>query len=291
MIHNKQVKLLIALFLLTLPASAYSTDIVRYNISENFSDPKQAYYIDLLELALTASKKKYGDYQLEPVVIDMPQGRTSIMVQNNANIDVVWRMTSRSIEQQLQAVYIPILKGLMGYRVFIIRKTDQALYPQDMNKQQLQQLLAGQGLDWPDSDILRYNGFNVSTANATVLLKMLTKRRFDYFPRALHEPWIEISKQPSMTVEENLLLKYPAPMYFFVSKENTRLHQRLSYGLQKIIYSARFEDFFKHHPVTSDIIDKANIEHRTVFELTNPLLSLKTQALLENEKLWFKSIH
>jgi len=220
----------------------------------------------------------------------MPQGRTSIMVQNNTNIDVVWRMTSRSIEQQLNAIYIPILKGLMGYRVFIIRKEDQALYPQDISKQQLQQRLAGQGHDWPDSDILRYNGFKVSTANARVLLKMLGKSRFDYFPRALHEPWIEINRQPSMAVEENLLLKYPAPMYFFVSKENIRLHQRLSFGLQKIIYSATFEDFFKHHPVTSDIIDKANIEQRTVFELTNPLLSLKSQALLENEKLWFNEV-
>ncbi|NQZ19653.1 MAG: hypothetical protein HRT44_10415, partial [Bdellovibrionales bacterium] len=37
-----------------------------------------------------------GDYQLQAVDIDMAQGRSSIMLQQNEYIDLTWRMTSKA---------------------------------------------------------------------------------------------------------------------------------------------------------------------------------------------------
>ncbi|PCH97622.1 MAG: hypothetical protein COB83_01460 [Gammaproteobacteria bacterium] len=37
-------------------------------------------------------------------------------------------MTSIELEQQSQAIYLPILKGLMGHRIFIIRKDEQSIF-------------------------------------------------------------------------------------------------------------------------------------------------------------------
>ncbi|WMO16706.1 hypothetical protein [Pseudoalteromonas piscicida] len=57
------IKLVLTFILLT-SYSVCASDLVRYNISKEFADPKQDYYIALLRLALNKSRDKYGVYQL-----------------------------------------------------------------------------------------------------------------------------------------------------------------------------------------------------------------------------------
>jgi hypothetical protein len=263
-----------------------ANDTVRYNILTDNPDAKQSYYIDLLSLILAASQDKYGEYQLIPVTLDMSQGRTSIMVQQGEGIDVTWRMTSKALENDLQAVYIPMLKGLMGVRIAIIRREDVDTFSPNLSLAQLKLLSAGQGHDWPDSDILRHNGFDVIEGRASSMLAMLEKRRFDYFPRAIHEPWLEIENKTKFVIDEHFLLKYPAPMYFFTNKKNQRLAQRIKYGFTNLIESGAFDEFFYHHTVTQNILVKANLSQRKVFILENPLLSAQSRKLLSNKSLW-----
>jgi hypothetical protein len=267
---------------------ANNIDLIRYVDSKKYPDPKQGYFVDLLTLALEASKDRYGDYQLQPVNIEMAQARTSMMLQRNELIDLTWRMTSQTLEQKLQAIYFPILKGLMGYRIFIIRKNQQYLFNKTISLATLQEIDLGQGHNWPDTDILIANGFKVVRGNDVFLLNMLKKERFDYFPRALHEPWLEIVDEKELAVEESLMLQYPAPTFFFVNKQNKRLNQRLSYGLKQLLGSGRFEQFFRSHKVTSGILTKANVNQRITFTLQNPLLSLEDKALLADKRLWIK---
>lgn len=200
----------------------------------------------------------------------MAQARTSMMLQKNELIDLTWRMTSQKLEQQLQAIYFPILKGLMGYRIFIIRKNKQHLFNENISLTDLQRIDLGQGHNWPDTDILIANGFKVVRGNDIFLITMLKKNRFDYFPRALHEPWLEIVDEKELAVEKNLMLQYPAPVYFFVNKKNKRLQQRLSYGLTQLLESGKFEQFFLNHTVTSGILTKATVNKRTVFYSPQP---------------------
>ena len=273
------------LILLVLPAQA--KDIVRYQVSEKYSDPNQAYFIDMLELALRHSTEEFGEYQLEPQVIEMSQERASVMIARQQKIDVTWRMTSAALEQTLQAVYIPLIKGLMGYRVFIIRKQDQGLFDENMSLEKLKLKTAGQGYDWPDTKILRFNGFKVSAGSNFNLLTMLIKLRFDYFPRALHEPWLEIIDKNELMVEPKFLLRYPAPLYFFVNKDSQRLHQRLTSGLNNAIASGEFDAFFYRHPISRDIRKKAGLAQRTIFDLINPLLSKESLKITEAKSFWF----
>jgi len=281
----RQILLLVLLSCINL---TNATDLIRYVDSKNYPDPKQSYFVDLLTLALEASKTSYGDYKLQPVSIEMAQARTSLMLQRNEIIDLTWRMTSQQLEQKLQAIYFPILKGLMGYRIFIIHKNKQHLFSENISLTDLQGIDLGQGFNWPDTDILIANSFKVVLGNDIVLIEMLKKNRFDYFPRALHEPWLEIVDEKELTVEKNLMLQYPAPIYFFVNKQNKRLQQRLSYGLAQLLESGRFEQFFLNHKVTSDILTKANVNKRTIFTLNNPLLSEETKTLLTDKRLWIK---
>ncbi|MFD2167744.1 hypothetical protein ACFSJY_15940 [Thalassotalea euphylliae] len=261
-------------------AEIKATQVVRYNISLNFTDNKQSYYIDLLDLAMKNTVDEYGPYRLEAVVVEMPLGRTAIMVEKQDVIDITWQMTSRQLEQKLGTVYWPLLKGMMGHRIFIINKGDQPKFPADMSEEQLKELVAGQGNDWPDAKIMEHNGYRVTTSPAMAILNMLEKRRLDYFPRAIHEPWTEIAQRNAFRVEQHILLKYPAPMFFFVKKENTELQQRLSLGLERAYQNGDIDRLFATHPITSEIMERAQLEKRQVFELENPLLSENANAAM-----------
>ncbi|GGP90367.1 hypothetical protein GCM10009410_25520 [Shewanella ulleungensis] len=259
--------------------------IVNYNASIQGIDPKQAYFISLLELALEKSRDQYGDYQLNAVMIEMPQGRALKMVADNKMIDVVWTMTSIEREEQLQAIYIPLLKGLMGYRIGLIRRNDQAKFEQ-MDLEQIKQTLMGQGTDWPDVDILNSNGFNVIRGGDQQLITMLLKGRFDYYPRSIHEPWRDLARYPNVVLEHKFLLKYPAPIYFFVRKSNTHLAERIDYGLRKSIVDGSFDQLFYNHPITQNMLEKSQLDKRTEIVLHNPYLSKKSAELLNEQQLW-----
>lgn len=284
------IRIVLMTILLSTIAHANQIEQIRYIDSKDFPDPKQSYFVDLLKLTLEASKDQYGDYLLQPINIEMAQARTSIMLQRNKYIDLTWRMTSKKLEQQLQAIYFPILKGLMGYRIFIVTKEQQHLFNANTSLETLQSIHLGQGHNWPDTEILLSNGFSVIQGHDNFLIDMLKKERFNYFPRALHEPWPEIAGDNTLTVEEHLMLQYPAPVFFFVNKENKRLQQRLEHGLSKLLESGGFEHFFLNHPITSGILTKAKVNKRTVFSLDNPLLSEQTKELLADERLSIKLI-
>ena len=130
------------------------------------------------------------------------------------------------------------------------------------------------------------NEFNLTEGYQANLLKMLQRKRFDYFPRGLHEPWLEIEEKNQFIVEKNIALKYFAPMYFFVSKSNIRLKSRINKGLKKLIQSGRFEQFFINHELIAGVLEKSNLQERKIFELSNPLISTSTQKLLDDKRLW-----
>ena len=274
-------------FILMFVSSAVqSQDIINYNHPVDYSDKKQSYYLGILKLALDASQDRFGPYQLKAHQVVMLQERTARMVGKGELLDVTWRMTNREMERQLKPIYVPLLKGLMGMRLFVIKKDHQALFNKDLSLQAIQRMTAGQGHDWPDTEILRANNFKLQEGHDKNLLKMLNYGRIDYFPRALHEPWTEISELPHLVVEQNILLRYPAPMYFFVNKKNKRLHQRLSYGLKQLLVSGKFDQYFYQHPLIIEALAKAKLANRKVIAINNPLLSSQSKELLKDKKMW-----
>lgn len=281
----KKLIIIIAFIWCQIP-NALGNQLVRYNVSEKYPDPKQSYYIDLLRLSLEETKLEYGPFFMQPVPVEMSQGRTSIMVELDHGIDVTWRMSTVDLEKRMLPVYIPLLKGLMGYRIFIIKAGEQDRFPNTLTNTDLANMIAGQGHDWPDIDILNHNGIRVTAGADYSLLNMLEKGRFDYFPRALHEPWLEIKDNDKFVVEKNLMMQYPAPLYFFVNKKNTELRDRILLGLNKAIDNGKFDQMFYQHSVTKMIFSSANLAQRKVFYFENPFLSPTTKAIMADKRLW-----
>jgi len=252
------------------------------------TDPRNQYFLDLLSMALEKTANIEGPFQLKMVNHKMYQGR-ALRSLNNGILDIVWTMTSTEREQQALAIYIPLLKGLQGYRIFIIRQQDEKTFSRINTVEDLQHFIAGQGHDWPDSYILKANGLPVvSVAGYDSLFTMLRKNRFDYFPRGVNEAWDEIDKRPNqgLVVEKTLVLQYKAPIYFFVSKNNQALASRIERGLRLAIKSGNFDRLFYNHPSTQAIFKRAQLNKRKVLKLDNPLLPITSP--LADKSLWYQ---
>lgn len=249
-------------------------------------DATKEYKYQLLELILNKTKEAEGPFRIE-VLEAIVQSRGIEMV-NDGEFSLIITMASQEREEKLLPVRIPVYKGLYGYRVFIINRKDKEKFAAIQTIEELKQLYAGQGHDWPDLRILKANGFNVvGGANYKGLFGMLQKGRFDYFPRGVHEPWKEVKEhqEKDLIVDEHLALHYPAPGYIFVAKDNLKLADRLERGFRLALEDGSFDQFFYNHPVIAEVLELAHLEKRLMFRLANPLLSPETP--LDQEGFWY----
>ena len=261
---------------------------VKHVQPEAKNDQRNHYYLGLLSMALEKTRDSHGDFVLAASHLKMQQGRALNELERGANIDVVWSMSTQEREAKLLPVRIPLLKGLLGHRIFIIRKNNEGRFLNVSSTQQLKHLIAGQGHDWPDTRILRANGFPVMTSPSYEgLFDMLNHERFDYMPRGIQEPWNELAthKGLGLMVEKSLLLKYRAPIYFFVNLKNKALAQRIEAGLNMAINDGSFDDYFYNCPSNKQVFKLAALKKRKVFEVENPYLSVKTP--IDDDRLWY----
>jgi hypothetical protein len=209
----------------------------------------------------------------------------------SGDLDVMWSMTSKSLEQQYQAVYIPIFRGLLGMRIAIVKAQNANLLSKVKNLNDLKRFSAGQGKFWPDSQILEANDLKVvKTLKYVNLFYMLEGERFDYYPRGLNEPWDEVEryKDLNLVVDSNVLIRYRAPLYFFVKKSNQGLAQILDNTLNQMVNDGSFNRlFFANEQITS-ALELSNVTQRVLIDLDNPLLSDETP--LNRSELWFDPI-
>ncbi len=276
--------------ILLLPAGINAEEtvlILKYPRPHSEKDTRHIYRIRLLDLALQKTSGEYGKLKIEYSSEQMSQSRAIVMIKNNSGIDLIALPTSKQREEKLLPVRIPVLKGLLGYRIFIIRSEDRNKFSRIRNFDELKQFSAGSGHDWLDSDILAHNGVNVSkSSNYEGLFMMLRPGRFDYFPRGVNEAFDEIESRKAnfkdIEVERSLALHYPFPVYFFVRKDNTALAARIEKGLRIAISDGSFRRLFNRY--NGEYIRKAAINKRKIFRLNNPLLTDETP--IREKELW-----
>ncbi|WP_240352487.1 ABC transporter substrate-binding protein [Agarivorans sp. Alg241-V36] len=276
--------MLLVIFVITITGANAANLVVRHVQPESDKDLRHQYFIELLELALNKTAASYGPYQIQTCPVRMMQDRALQQVQRKHCIDIVWTMTSLERESKLLAVRIPLLKGLLGQRVLMIRREDLRRFKDIQHLSELRQMRAGQGMGWPDIEILEYNRLPVIEGKTYEgLFGMLKRGRFDYFPRGISEIGAELKqhKRDDFVTEPRILLSYPAPIYYFVNPENTILAERLEQGLRLAIDDGSFDALFKkfNYHKLADLM-----ENRLVFKLRNPSLHPKTP--IDEDKLW-----
>lgn len=270
--------LLIASLLVALPVQAKTLRTVQGNNSI------EIYAKGLLTLALSKVSDKY---ELQESTPNSSEERMVSMLIDN-KLDVVWYATTDDLEERLQPIRIPMYRGLLGYRVLMIKQGTQHKFDGIKTREDLQRVSLGQGRFWADTNVLTANKLNVvKVLKYEGLFYMLDGERFDAFPRGVHEPWAEMQRYPELAldVEKNLLLAYTNPFYFFVSKSNTQLAQDIERGLRIAIEDGSFNEYFLNDPTVKDVITKANLKERTLIRLDNP--SLPKNTPVDDKSLWF----
>ena len=278
------IRILSLCLFVTFSSHAFSAaKTIRVN---EFSDPNATYAIKMLKLAIAHSDNP--DYQIEVIKEDLTQARVNEEVRSGGLLDVCWTSSDAQIESQLRPIRIPLFKGLLGYRIFIINKNDQAKFDKVQTLDDLKKLTLGQGRTWADGRILEANGLTVIKTNKYPgLFYMVEGGRFDGFPRGVHEPFGELEARPTMelAVEKNLMVYYQMPFYLFVSPNNQALAKDLETGFERAIANGEFDKVFYGDKSIQDVLQKANMKNRKVFKLENPLLSKETPVA--RKELWF----
>lgn len=242
----------------------------------SMNEPFAKYVVDVISLI---SLKPPGD----PLVIkssdaDMSQDRALQVLRDGEGLDLFWTMTSKDREKDLRVIRIPLLKGMLGNRIFIINKDEQKKFDAIKTFDDLKKIKLGQGHDWPDTFILEAAGLTVDKSPSYQgLFPKLASKRFDAFPRGLNEPWSEIEKNAALnlSVEKRIAISYLAPLFFFVNPKNKALGDRIELGLKNAISDGSFEKLFNKHWGAD--IKRANMKKRKMFKIENPFLSDETR--------------
>lgn len=277
---------------LTVSFQVYSEDVLPTNNTllakyastefELFSH-RDDYLHKLIEMALLKSGEPF---QVEPVNLNPVTESRSIHYLQSGAYTIHWLNTSKQLEDKLLPVRIPLFKGLIGWRLMFVRNSDKQLFKHITTPNQLTKYTFLQGYDWPDTQLLIENSFQVVTStDFDNLPRMLVRHRGDVFPRSILEIWDELNFYEDMdiVVETNLVLKYPAAYYFFVDKKNTALRDAMEKGLNASIEDGLFDQLFISY--FGDMIKRANLKKRTVINLNNTNMSEKTP--FHRKELWF----
>lgn len=250
----------------------------------NGDDRRQDYPLALLKLALSKTGVRYT---LLPSNRIMLQGKAIRQLKENREVNVIWAMTDAQREKDLLPIRIPITKGLIGWRVFFIDKHRQRLFNQVSHLKDLTRYTPVQGEEWPDTKILQANGFNVLVvSDYPEAFSSLAAGQADLFPRSVIEVMGEMgsnTKGPDIQLESNLLIHYPAAMYFFVNRSNPIMARLIETGLKRALEDGSFDELFLAE--YQDDLEQINVEGRLRFELTNPQLPPKTPT--GQSSLWY----
>ncbi len=276
--------LLFMAFTLVFTGASVQATTITFPAPESVDDHSyNDYAVALLKLALSKTK---AHYVVKVAPQTMKQSRAALeIVSESGRVDIMATMTSSEREAQLLPIRIPITKGLMGWRISLLSAKHSSQFSRVKTLGDLKPLLAGQGHDWPDIDILRANGLAVrGIATYEGMFDMLAAHRIDYFPRPIITVWNEAKVHDKLIVDPYIVIRFPTADYFFVNRRNVRLAEDVRHGLELAIADGSFDRLFYAH--YREAIALADLPHRRIIELTNPLLSSATP--LARSELWFK---
>ncbi|WP_229218664.1 substrate-binding periplasmic protein [Rugamonas brunnea] len=254
-------------------------------------DSRYEYDWAVLRMALDKSRPQFGPYALHQATTSMSPARiTQELLMPTGHINVLVRATAPELERQFLPVRIPVDRGLLGYRVFLVRRDDLPRFAAVHTLDDLRKLRAGLGKDWIDVPVLRAAGLPTEEGSAYEgLFSMLEAGRFDYFSRGTDEALREYDERrashPKLAIEPTLLLHYPLPRYFFLRRdaEGKRLAARIEAGLESMVRDGSLNTLFQRYKGAT--IAAANLKQRRVLTIPNPTLSPHTP--LARSELWF----
>lgn len=277
--------------LLALQAQALEPMTYIYHPPESELDQRYTYQWEILREALEKTRDSYGPYLMRRSEVMTESRQVTELTNATGRLTVMYLDEMPEYERSLIPVRIPVDRGLVGYRILLIRKEMQPRFAKVASLADLRRYRCGLGSDWSDVTVFRANHLPVVTGSSYEgLFEMLVNRRFDYFSRGANEVLAEAAQRestyPELAVEKTLVLHYPSPMYFWFPKtpQGERLAARAREGMLRMIADGSYQRIFRRH--FSDTIARLRLSRRRVIYLDNPLQSPRTP--LADRRLWFR---
>jgi hypothetical protein len=253
-----------------------TTALVSYGLNlDGFEDALLAHILSYNKAETTISR--YPQW--------LPRGREFAIMSKHKGIDVVWGSATNERFNSYLPVKIPIYKGLIGWRLALVKQPNQDIFADVNSLDDLREYTPGQHHNWSDYKIFEENGFTTSSgANRLALADMLVLGRFDFFPRAVIEIEKELREYTNMdiTLEPHLLIRYKSAYVFYVAKSKIELAKTLTDGLHKAKADGSFDRLFQRYFKT--LFERLDLQNRRIIELYNPLLP--KEMLDINEHFW-----
>lgn len=266
---------------------------VRFGVP-GFDDTLSRYERSLLELTLTKTIAREGPFELTEFDARRASGaaitasRSIELLRAGQDIDVLVLTSTTEREAALLPIRIPIDRGLLGYRVLLIRSEDAPRFAQ---LKSLRDISLGQVADWLDTRILERGGLTVVTGPTQgQMMGMLHAGRFDAYPRGLPQAWDELATDggSGLMIEPTLAIYYPLARYFFVAPGNHALADRIERGFRLAIADGSFATLFHDDPGNKRALALADLKHRRIIRLNNPFLP--RDAPRDESGLWFEPL-
>lgn len=243
------------------------------------ADLRYKYEVELLNRVLELTQDEYG--VVKAVAKRYPTKLRGVFALTRGQVDIAFLGTSQRYESDYLPVKVPILQGMLGYRLLLTTNKQVDKVAQLNSLRSLQtKAVAGFGLHWEDARILRHNEvLTIENSRYDAVMESLYRGDVDYIPRGLNEVFNELEKESEehqsagLQLATNVALFYPHLRYFFVARYNQELAERLEKGLNKALADGSFQAIFNKHFSHAKAYLK-QMDHQ-VIRLENPYMPNK----------------
>ncbi|GAA5218225.1 transporter substrate-binding domain-containing protein [Corallincola platygyrae] len=264
-------------------ASGPGVDVLRMVPKQSETDVSHAFLMDAVTAAMENTVDDFGPYQIEMMPIPLNQGLILHLLEFPGVLDLVASAPTEERETTFRAIRVPLMMGLLGYRMMLVHPDRIDEFNSFTKPEQLKSLVACQGAQWPDADLLENQGYRVYRVEGyEEMFHFVRDGTCDYFPRAITEGYGELEafnqKHPDAPLAkfDRILLHYFVPLYFFTGQHNYELAARIELGLQRAIDSGELKKLLEQNPVTQSAFPLSKWKESIVFKVANPDLSKST---------------
>jgi len=287
------LRFLLLVILCASPLAVRGEEVLSYVFDRAVSDNdvRHEYFWRVIHEALEVTRPEYGDYNLKSSRLTHEQHRMQALEHGLSDINLTIAPYRPELDGRLIVVHIPVDRGMLGYRVLLIRKAEQERFDKIKKGEDLRGLHFGSLESWVAGQILRRADLEVVDGTSYEgLFRMLAGKRFDALDRGAVEIVPEYehygAELPDIAIEQHVALHYPMGDYLWFTNtdEGRRRAERLELGLNRMIANGSLQKMFDEE--FGDALRRLDFVHRRIIELPDPFAD--PQSSLVNPSFWYR---
>lgn len=243
---------------------------------ESDNDLRHAYKIRVIKAALDATIEQYGPYVIQTPSYSMNSLRAfNKLMLRESDINTVVGLPTKQREMDAIPIRIPIRRGLLNYRLMLVRNADLQEFQNIRTAEQLKTKSVGMAVNWLTADVMKRQGYTiVYGTERDTLYNMLAHGRFDYMLLGVNEAYKEVEHhslgEQGISIVPGVAVYINMPSYIFVSKHEPLIAKRIRDGLEIMQGSGELHVLFEQE--YGEYIQSAKLSERHIIKIHNPTL-------------------